>query len=90
MRRRKFIALLGGAAVTWPLAAHAQQTGKVWRIGLFHIGLDHEPPSLPTLKQELTRLGYIEGKNLVSTGATRRVRRQLARSPKSGSLRATI
>ena len=65
MRRRKFIAILGGAAVTWPLAAHGQQTGKVWRIGLFHVGLDHEPPSLPTLKQELTRLGYIEGKNLV-------------------------
>jgi putative ABC transport system substrate-binding protein len=48
-----------------PSAAHAQQTGKIWHIGLFHVGLDHEPPSLPTLKEELTHLGYVEGKNLV-------------------------
>jgi ABC-type uncharacterized transport system substrate-binding protein len=45
-------------------AAQAQQTNKVWRVGLAHVGLDHVPPSLPTLRGELKSLGYIEGKNI--------------------------
>jgi putative tryptophan/tyrosine transport system substrate-binding protein len=38
MKRREFISLLGGAAVTWPRAARAQQTTKSRKVGLLHSG----------------------------------------------------
>jgi len=47
-----------------PLAAEAEQAEKVYRIGLFHVGLDHVPPALYGLRQGLMELGYEEGKNL--------------------------
>jgi len=47
-----------------PLAAGAEQAEKVYRIGLFHVGLDHVPPALYGLRQGLKELGYEEGKNL--------------------------
>ncbi len=50
------LALLAG-----PLAAEAQQAGRVWRIGLFHVGLDHVPPSLDSLGEGLRALGYDVG-----------------------------
>jgi putative tryptophan/tyrosine transport system substrate-binding protein len=64
MDRRTFIGTLAGGLLAAPLAAQAQQAGKVWRIGLFHVGLDHVPPSLDGLRDGLKALGYEEGKNL--------------------------
>ena len=58
------LAVLGLAILVPPLAADAQQAGKVYRIGLFHVGLDHVPPSLEPLRERLKILGYEEGKNL--------------------------
>jgi len=64
MRRRQFIALLGGAAV-WPLAARAQQGGKVYRIGFFSAGAANTPHLRAAFVETLRKLGWIEGKNVV-------------------------
>ncbi|WP_189043062.1 ABC transporter substrate-binding protein [Aliidongia dinghuensis] len=65
MRRRELIALLGGAALIWPLGVRAQRAGRVFRIGYFYLGPPppdpHEAPPWPTLR----KLGYVEGTNLV-------------------------
>ncbi len=45
--------------------AQAQKPGKVWRIGIIHVGIDHVPPSVPALRAGLKALGYIEGKDLL-------------------------
>ena len=61
MQRRKFITLVGGAAVTWPLAARAQQT-KVPRLGVLLVG-SREPFSRE-FWEGLRELGYIDGQNI--------------------------
>jgi putative ABC transport system substrate-binding protein len=38
---------------------------KVFRIGVYHVGLDHIPPSFPAMKEALARLGYVDGKNII-------------------------
>src|SRR5215471_6489824 len=72
MRRREFIAALGGATAAWPLTARAQQPATRRRIAIFH-------PAIPTTLltetgggsawraffAELRRLGYLEGENLI-------------------------
>ena len=71
MRRREFIAGLMLAAVT--ARAQAQQTGKVYRIAFAHATApvaDINQASkgslvIPAIFEELTRLGYVEGRNLL-------------------------
>jgi len=63
MRRRDFIAGLGGAAA-WPLAARAQPNGRVRRIGVLIASseIDQEAQArLQTFRQSLADLGWVEG-----------------------------
>ena len=62
MQRREFITLLGGVAASWTLAAHAQEPGKVWRMGFLAQGYEK---FYDALFDGLKDLGYQEGRNLV-------------------------
>jgi putative ABC transport system substrate-binding protein len=64
MRRREFMALIGGAVVAWPFALRAQQPKK-WRIGQVLGGTQDTVGHLAkTLGQRLEELGYVQGKNI--------------------------
>ena len=65
MRRREFITLFGSAAAAWPLAAGAQQPGKVFRIGFLWDSPDAFSDALEAFRQGLRELGYTEGRNIV-------------------------
>ena len=66
MNRRAFTTLLGGAAVVWPIAARAQQAGKVHRIGVLEtISTTLNVANFYALREGLRQLGYAEGQNLV-------------------------
>ena len=60
MRRRKFLKLLGGAAVACPLAARAQQTGKLPTVAYLHYSATSSS-SRVAFTDRLRELGWIEG-----------------------------
>jgi ABC-type uncharacterized transport system substrate-binding protein len=72
MKRREFITLLGGAAA-WPIGARAQQTGRVYRVGLVFTtspvsemaGPDPIHPLARSFVQALAARGYLQGQNLL-------------------------
>src|SRR5215831_8851375 len=65
MRRREFIALLGGAAASWPLAARAQQGAKLPTIGFLGTGTSSGWSQWTTaFERRLRELGGIDGRNL--------------------------
>ena len=64
--RRELLAALGGAAIAWPLAARAQQAGKVYRVGMLETtSAALNAANLDALREGLRQLGYVEGQNLV-------------------------
>jgi putative ABC transport system substrate-binding protein len=65
MNRRTLITLLGGASA-WPLAARAQQPGKIFRIGFLGFGsAANWANRIEALHGGLRDLGYVDGKNIV-------------------------
>ena len=67
MKRRDFIKLIGGATAAWPLAARAQQPGRVRRVGIlmpYAKGDSEHEARVRAFKQELAKLGWTDGGNV--------------------------
>src|SRR5437667_8039594 len=67
MRRRGFITLLGGAAATWPFAAHAQQPVRMRRIGVLLPATADDPEFqalMGAFQQGLQESGWSIGRNV--------------------------
>jgi putative tryptophan/tyrosine transport system substrate-binding protein len=68
MRRRAFMTLLGGAAVSWPLAARAQQPAMPVAGVLLPTLPDGNAGRLHAFRQDLKDTGHVEGENVATTG----------------------
>lgn len=97
MERRQAISLLGGVAISWPLAAFAQL--RIPRVGVLLTGRAVPPRELE-IAGELARIGYIDGRNIAYdtglTDATRGAHRAHAlwprheQRPHAGGSRQTV
>ena len=65
MRRREFITLIGAAATAWPLAAGAQQSGKLPIIGVLGVTGLIFGPWVAAFAERLSKLGWIEGRTVI-------------------------
>jgi putative tryptophan/tyrosine transport system substrate-binding protein len=67
MKRRQFVTLLGSAAA-WPLAARAQQSQRVRRIGALMLISEADPRAeghIASFRQRLQELGWVDGRNVL-------------------------
>jgi len=64
VKRRAFLGTLTGGLLAAPLAAEAQQVGKVWRIGYLSPAEAHNPID-EAFERSMKELGYVEGQNIV-------------------------
>jgi len=68
MRRRDFMTLLSGATAAWPLATHAQQSGRVPRVVFWMGGAGPSDPEeqrySAAFHESLRRLGWVDGRNI--------------------------
>src|SRR3974390_2794798 len=67
MRRREFIALLAGSGIAWPLAARAQPSGEIRRVGALMPFDEHNAfgqQIMETLQQGLRQNGWAEDRNI--------------------------
>jgi putative ABC transport system substrate-binding protein len=64
MRRREFIAALGGAAVVRPLAAHAQQRSPLPVIGFLTPGFPAQVDIIDAVRQGFREAGFVGGQNV--------------------------
>jgi putative tryptophan/tyrosine transport system substrate-binding protein len=67
LRRREFIALIGGATAAWPLAAHAQQPEQMRRVGVLLAGAENDPnqqEDQTKFSDALRGSGWTEGRNI--------------------------
>lgn len=67
MRRRAFLSVLGGTLSAWPLAAYAQQSGQMRRIGVLIANAESDPQNVEgvaAFKTALGELGWIDGRNI--------------------------
>ena len=66
MDRRTFVCSVAGGLLVTPLAARAQQAGKVYRIGILEaIPASQNAANLDALRKGLREMGYVEGRNLI-------------------------
>jgi putative ABC transport system substrate-binding protein len=67
VKRRDFIAVFGGAAAAWPLAARAQQSERMRRIGVLMPNAADDPEyqaRITAFLQALAQLGWLDGRNV--------------------------